>query len=367
MQSLIFAQTGEEESGVPILFMAFTGQDRTETEQLRSAMYTELEWIARSSGYTINQSRYAMKRPPSLNDLAAVDMILKPQYLINGIISRERNISVAEIELWNLENQSMLFSQAFEYQRLDEALFMVPFYVWSLYAILPVLEASAEEIEAIKLELEEARAEAEAAKNELEAFRTEIAAEGADSAETIGWKSRWFYLGLKGGISPRFYVFENNFFKDIGFAWEAALQAEFQFIRLPWGRQNMFFAVQGELLFTADQFSLTGTDSISTEKTLFSLMIPLLLKFNYKPGPFVLSPYGGMYYVHYFPSLSPIFGYSAGFKLGMKTWKRGGFFLDLRFSSDLGITNIDGTVPAAYRRTIPSISLGFELGLLDRN
>lgn len=366
IQSLIFAQTGEEESGVPILFMAFTGPDRAEAEQLGAAMRTELEWISRDSGYTISQSRYTMKRPPSFNGLAAVDMILNPQYLISGIISREGNVLVAEIELWNLESQSLLFSQAFEYRQIGDALSMVPYYAWSLYAILPVLETSSEKIEAISKELEEARAE-------LEAFRAERAATGAenyfsatDAAETSAWKNRWLYLGLKGGISPRFYTFESVLFKDLGFAWEAGLQAEFQFFRLPWGGQNMFLAMQGEILFTMDQFSLTDTDNVTVGKTLFSLMMPLFLKFSYKPGPFVLSPYGGMYYIQYFPTLSPVFGYSAGLKLGMKAWKRGVFFLDLRFSNDMSTTAIDGTVPVSYRRTIPSISLGYEMGLLDR-
>jgi hypothetical protein len=370
---LVFAQTEAGDGSVPVLFAAFTAQDREEANQLASAMQAELEWISRASGYSIHQSRYAMKRPPSLDGLAAVDRILNPQYIINGIITEEGNVSVAEIELWNIESQSLLFSQAFEFRQIDDALSMVPYYAWSLYAILPVLENSANEIEAIRAELEAARAEAEAAKARAEALSAGSAATGTEAyfsgtaaSETSIWKNRWLYIGVRGGVSPRFYFFESDFPNELGFTWEAGLQVEFQFLRLPWGGRTMFFAIQGEALFTMDKFSLSEAGENAAEKTLFSLMTPVLLKFNYKPGPFVLSPYGGMYYIQYFPAASPVLGYSAGFKLGMKAWKRGTFFIDLRFSNDIDSTEIEGDFPVKYRRTIPSISLGYEIGLLNR-
>jgi hypothetical protein len=330
-----------------------------------------------------------LRTPPALNRLSSADRAQYPKYLVNGIITQEGEVSVAEVSLWNLEGPALLFSQAFEYRRLDEALSMIPFFTWSLYAILPVLETSTEELKAAKAEAEAAKAEAETARVEAETAKAALENTGdmasCDNAATKAWKSRWIYLGLRGGISPRFYIFEADFPKELGFTWEAALQAEFQFLRFPWGRRNVFLALQGEAFFTVDKFSLSDANDNILEKAFVSLMMPLFLKLNYKPGPFALSLYGGMYYIWYLsvndsseepvqpalrrsenPVLSDSMGYSAGFKFGVKAGKRGTIFFDLRYSSDIGVTEIGGPSPMSYRRYIPSLSLGYELGLFNR-
>jgi hypothetical protein len=362
--------------------MTFSGANVEDAAQLGSAMRTELEWISRTSGYTVKQSRTTLRTPPALNRLSSADRAQNPKYLVNGVITREGGVSVVEVSLWNLEGPALLFSQAFEYRQLDEALSTIPFFTWSLYAILPVLETPAEELNAAKAEAEAAKAEAETAKAALENAGN---MESFDNAAIKAWKSRWIYLGLRGGISPRFYIFEADFPKELGFTWEAALQAEFQFLRFPWGQRNVFLALQGEALFTVDRFSFSDANDNMSEKIFFSLMAPLLLKLNYKPGPFALSLYGGMYYIWYPPvdssgeeTVQPTLrkgentgfrdslGYSAGFKFGVKAGKRGTFFFDLRYSSDIGVTEIGGPSPLSYRRYIPSLSLGYELGLFNR-
>jgi hypothetical protein len=121
------------------------------------------------------------------------------------------------------------------------------------------------------------------------------------------------------------------------------------------------------------------------ENIIPSIMAPLLLKVNYKPGPFALSLYGGMYYIGYIPvsadaeagqpairggdppSFLDFLGYSMGFKFGVKAGKRGTIFFDLRYSSDLGVTEIrDLASSAGYRRNGLSLALGYELGLFNR-
>jgi hypothetical protein len=379
IQALVFAQTGEEENSIPILFMAFSGPNAADAEQLGSAMRTELEWISRASGYTVKQSKNTLRSPPSMNGLSVADQAQHPKYLVNGIITREGEDSVVDISLWNLEGPALLFSQAFDYRRLDEALSMMPFYTWSLYAILPVLETPSGELQTVRAEAdaEAARAEADAARIEAE-----TAGPGIDNATTTAWKSRWIYLGLKGGISPRFYIFEADFPKDLVFTWEVGLLAEFQFLRFPWGRRNVFLALQGEGILTVDKFNLLDTDDNVTENIFFSIMMPLFLKLNYKPGPFALSLYGGMYHIWYLPAKSSgeetvqpklrtnsffdSLGYSAGFKFGVKAGKRGTFFFDLRYSSDRDVTEVESVTPISYQRYTPSITLGYELGLFNR-
>ncbi|MDR0388375.1 MAG: hypothetical protein LBH57_10110 [Treponema sp.] len=383
------AQTEETEDSVPILFMTFSGANTEEAARLGSAMRTELEWISRTSGYTVKQSKSTLRTQPAISKLSSADRAHNPQYLVNGIITREGGVSVAEVSLWNLEGPALLFSQALEYRRLDEALANMPFFTWSLYSILPVPETPVEKLQAARAEAEAAKAEAEIARAEAESAKAALENGGggaaSDNAATRAWKSRWVYLGLRGGISPRFYVFEVDFPKELGFTWEAALQGEFQFLRFPWGRRSVFLALQGEALFTVDKFSIPNMNGTVSEEAFVSLMAPLLLKLNYKPGPFTLSLYGGVYYIWYLsannaaedairpamrpgenPGLLDSLGYSAGFKFGVKAGKRGTFFFDLRYSSDIGVTEIGGSAPMSYRRYIPSLSLGYEVGLFNR-
>jgi hypothetical protein len=361
---------------------------------------------------------------PVFDELSSADQAQNPEYLVNGMITREGEVSIVEVILWNMEGPAEVYSNGFEYRQMDEALSSIPFFTWSMAQLLPVLETS--ELKAARAEAEAARAEAEAAKAETEAARVEAEAAKAeveavkakaetaeveveaakaaqenagdmmsfDNAATRDWKSRWIYLGLRGGISPRLYAFEGDLLTELGFTWETALQAEFQFLRFPWGQRNVFLALQGEGILTMDKFSLPDADGNISEKAFFSLMAPLLLKVNYRPGPFALSLYGGVYYIWYLPvndsgeeaiqpalreGINPGFpdffdslgildslGYSAGFKFGVKVGKRGTIFLDLRYSSDIGITEIGGPSPVSYRRHVPSLSLGYELGLFNR-
>jgi hypothetical protein len=372
IQGLLFAQTGEgeREGSIPILFMSFSGIDRAEADQLGAAMYAELAWISRTSGYEVQQSLNTAETPYSVPNLSPEDQAVNPKYLVNGEIVLEGNISVVDVMLWDMEGSALLFSQTFDYRRLDDALTMIPFFTWSLYAILPVIDAAAE-LEAVKAELEALKAKMDTAQAESETddgYSTLM-----DSDEIRAWKSRWLYLGIKGGLSSRFYTFENgDILSDFRLTWEAALHAEFQFLRFPWGSRNVFLGLQGEAWVASDQFSLPDADNSSTGKNIFSLGIPLFLKVNFKPGPFTLSLYGGMYFVHYLldadvsAEIPPLLGYSGGFKFGIKAGKRGVFFFDLRYSADIGITKIDGYFPLSYRRYLPSLSLGYEFGLFNR-
>lgn len=369
IQAFASAQTIRGEDAVSVLFMTFSGVNTADAAQLGSAMYMELEWISRTSGYTIRQSTNTLKTPPVRERLSAADRMWNPKYLINGVISQEGEISVVDVSLWTLEDPpALIFSEIFDYRRLDDALSMVPFYSWSLYSVLPVLDTVPEMLKEAGAEENTAVVKDSPAVTGSSKEEEEIPAVSVDVAAQT-WQSRWLYLGLRAGISPRFYNFEFDLPKDLGFTWEAAFQAEFQFLRVPWGQRNVFLGMQGEAIFTVDTFNLPDVEGNASDMALLSIMAPLLVKLNYKPGPFALSLYGGMYYLWYLSSSaenSTPWGYSMGFKFGVKAGKRGTAFFDLRYSTDLGLTAIESSLPVSYRRYISSLALGYEIGLFDR-
>jgi hypothetical protein len=378
---------------IPVLFMSFTGGNRAEADQLGEAMRSELEWISRASPYKVETSLDTVQAPPALNRLSPADRAVNPKYLINGIITLDGADSQVEITLWDLEGPALLFSQALGYRTVDDALSMVPFFMWSLFAILPT------DFPKNEAELADAASAADAAEAGddpdakltgdgpvEEAAGDEPPAPVNDEQEL--WRGRWLYLGLRGGVSPRFYDFQEAS-REFALAYEAAFHAEWQFLLFPFKRFFMSLGLQAEAALTMDTLALEAGDGTAADLTAFSLLAPLLLKFNFKPGPFVLSPFGGMYYAHYLPltlpapfpdSVTPQFrddegflgrlGYTAGFKFGVKAGKRGTFFLDLRYNGDLGVTeaarNSGGDPVVSFRRMMPTASLGWELGLFNR-
>jgi hypothetical protein len=375
--ALIPAVGYAQEAPIPVLFMSFTGENRAEADQLGEAMRSEFEWISRASPYKTVSSMDTVRTPPALSRLSPVDRALNPEYLVNGIITRDGADTQVEITLWNLETSALLFSQALGYRMVDDALSMVPFFIWSLFAILPV------EFPEKEAELAEA-GDAPDAELTGDDPAEEAAGDGsavpADDEREI-WRNRWLYLGLRGGVSPRLYGLQEDASINFALAYEAAFHAECQFFRFSFLPFFMSLGVQVEAVLTMDRLALDASNGTSTDLTAFSLLAPLLFKVNFKPGPFVLSPFGGMYYAHYLPlalldAVAPQFrddegflgrfGYTAGFKFGIKTGKWGTAFLDLRYNGDLGVTETTNYPVVSYRRMMPTVSLGWELGLLDR-
>jgi hypothetical protein len=109
-----------------------------------------------------------------------------------------------------------------------------------------------------------------------------------------------------------------------------------------------------------------------------SLVIPAVVRANFKPGLIVLAPYCGIYYTAPVfkdwagnmetegPPLGVIAGFSVGRKLGP-----GILTLDLNYGLDMGNTrvtrkdsNYEGEVK--YWRHRLSITAGYDFGFLDR-
>jgi hypothetical protein len=127
--------------------MTFRGDNEEEAQKLGAAMQTNLAYTLQGSGYVLAPSSHTLTAPsPALNLLSKEDQAKNPRYLINGVLSRKDEVTVADITLWDLkaEPPALFFSQTFGYERFEEVLTIIPFYSSSL--ILPLLETALEEL-----------------------------------------------------------------------------------------------------------------------------------------------------------------------------------------------------------------------------
>jgi hypothetical protein len=194
---------------------------------------------------------------------------------------------------------------------------------------------------------------------------------------------RWLYLGLRIGPSVRIYTPEEDIPYTGGdtaaFSMDMALQASL--LALP------YLSIQAEVVWSWDDLSLReytpgpnpGTYvNSSREFTSFSFRFPLLLRLNFYPGMFRVSPFFGFYCIAPLGKLtvdddqgrrkeswktSPPVGLTGGISVGRKTGP-GILFADLRWDIDLGELELGGD--RVYRRSMISLSLGYEFGFFSK-
>jgi hypothetical protein len=211
---------------------------------------------------------------------------------------------------------------------------------------------------------------------------------GAEDAEperieedNAAYYRHWLYLGGRFGPSLRFYTPSGDTAYTGGDALSPSADIALQFSLqvLP------FLSVQGETVFTWDRAAVWAyrksgieTDSYTQNYTGFSLQFPLVVKLHFYPGKFRVSPFFGAYYLvplgelknsnsldneerSFSYDISPPFGLLGGlngaFKLGP-----GLIFAELRYASDLGEPEPGDGEIRAYRRSMVSLTLGYELG-----
>jgi hypothetical protein len=194
----------------------------------------------------------------------------------------------------------------------------------------------------------------------------------------------FFVLGLRLGPSQRWYTDPDE---DSPGAWalnlEGGVSGAF--------RLNSLLAFQAEILFSADTLVYRGLDAgpganvytLANEKyTGFSLMFPLLLRVNLRPGPFKISPLAGVYATvplgqsqykrstgedsSYDWSLPVPLGFTGGVEAAFN-WGPGAIFGGLRYAGDFSNINIDNDEDTTFRRNMFSFSLGYEFGFFDKN
>jgi hypothetical protein len=216
---------------------------------------------------------------------------------------------------------------------------------------------------------------------------------GAEEPETeepgdlARYQGHWLYLGARLGPSLRFYTPSGDTpytgGDARGFSLDAALYAALQIIpRL---------SVQGEVIFTWDRASswdyiggptARNIDRYAREYSSFSLSFPLTVSWDFYPGRFRLSPFGGLYFFlplgkmkiasslagteeslayRVSPPLGLLGGLAAGLKLGP-----GMLVADLRYAIDLGAPEVRDRDMDTYRRSMISFSLGYEWAFFTR-
>jgi hypothetical protein len=208
--------------------------------------------------------------------------------------------------------------------------------------------------------------------------------QGAASPEAGGLGAHWLYLGLRTGPSFRFYTPAKDTPYTGGDTFAPSLDIAFQAnVRvLP------FLSVQGEMLFTWDNASCWAyyrrgtyeTERYTRDYTSFSLQFPFTVQVNLYPGKFRVSPFAGIYLLaplgdlratnsrdsdeqRYSYVYSPPLGLVGGLNIALKMGS-GLLFGDLRYAADLGEAKPDQGEIRQYRRSMVSLTLGYEWALL---
>ncbi|MDR1617503.1 MAG: hypothetical protein LBS06_00460, partial [Treponema sp.] len=207
---------------------------------------------------------------------------------------------------------------------------------------------------------------------------------GAVPEEDIN--DKWLRLGLRLGPSLRFYTPSDDTPYTGGDTYavsmDLALQANLRLLS--------FLSIQAEAIFTWDNASFwayhTGTDrlrhSYTNDYTAFSLQFPLLVKFDFYPGKFKISPFFGGYYLAPLGNLkasdslnggnrslswrvTPPLGLLAGLS-GTRKMGPGAIIADLRYAADLGVLEAGNGGIEEFRRGTISLTVGYEMGFFTR-
>ena len=174
------------------------------------------------------------------------------------------------------------------------------------------------------------------------------------------WQNNWLYFGINAFWTPRLYIGTEQASHLINFGGGLSLEWHF----LP------FMTVESGAEFVSDWVSVSDGTDVDFRDLLIE--IPILLKLVFKPSEyFTLEPYGG---VHYNLSLlditiPPMFSWTGGFKLNVKTPRASIIYLDPRFSMDMGdsFLNTTSNIPLKqYKRYIMHFGIGCKFGFFPK-
>jgi TolB-like protein len=204
------------------------------------------------------------------------------------------------------------------------------------------------------------------------------------------WKNKRFYAGIRPGFSVHFYNIEDGEYHNgsvnNGVSFDIAAQFAVQ--------MHPLFALQLELIGTADSASISDTKAVADEAGNFlynyesaygfnyqSMIIPVLAKFTLRPDIFSLALFGGAFFsiplgsINYSDSYldqdekrtaTPNPGWVAGVNAGIKLGP-GVIFLDMRYMGDFTATKVQGGGRTAelFKRSMTAFSIGYEIGFIN--
>jgi hypothetical protein len=210
------------------------------------------------------------------------------------------------------------------------------------------------------------------------------AEEPEDSGTAVpekGLDTDWLYLGLRTGPSLRFYTPSNDTRFTGGDTYavsmDLALAASVQVLS--------FLSIQAEMVFTWDNASLwayQGESRYTKDYTAFSLRFPLMVKFDFYPARFRISPFLGMYLLAPLGKLkasnslnseqqtlsykvSPPVGFLGGLGGALK-FGPGAIIADLRYAADLGDLEATEGQIREFKRSMLSLTVGYEFGFFSK-
>jgi hypothetical protein len=249
-------------------------------------------------------------------------------------------------------NERELASTALAYNAVEDTYETLPYFIWSLFVNAP---------------LPQRRTETAVAETPVRVGRVRSLGRYAtpeEIEEAQEWKHRLLFLNARAGLSSRFYLAGNDSPDAPSasiFTFDVGLEPELQFFD--------FFALQLGLNFSLDRAEYQRSPSNRTPVPYATsvLSIPLMAKYIFNPSPqATLGPYLGAYAI--FPLMGaaspPPFGLLAGLDASVDT-ALGALLFDLRYSVDLGVTNVSDR-SVAYRRMFLTLSVGYKFGFIKR-
>jgi len=192
--------------------------------------------------------------------------------------------------------------------------------------------------------------------------------------------NRWLYFGLRAGGNVQIFdpqlsqTFGNADYLDFNLR-NASLAAHlhFQFLNFRLDPRYLFLGLQVEGIATHD-----------FNNDAFSLVLPAMLRFTLRRGTSSFSLLGGAYVLMPLPpflgdesqitflpedGIGPFagLGWTAGFGMGNRVGP-GNLFLEIRWSHDMFTNRIEWGEGggADFRRSVVSVSLGYEFGFFRR-
>jgi hypothetical protein len=368
------AQTSPADPLTEVAVMAFAGEDTALNATLRDAAVREIQGLGKYNPRPVAGEEYpgGLGFPP--DGSPAPEYVGTSKYALTGQFYIDPGgVGHFQLWLWKSGDGSLVYTDEMVAGNTNEALNYMPAMVSWIFSHIP---------------------EEDGDSRVYEAADTTGYTPGPQYDAQNDILNRWLYAGLRGGGSFRFYTLP-EFTKDYpsdtpnAFSYEISFQFAFRF--LP------FMSIQAEAVFTQDRANFQGAGYYNepggiswhifyTDRyTSTSLLFPLTVKFPLVLDPYIISPFGGIYWAlplgkmtldsnianrktgEFDYDLTGRFGITAGVDLGMRLGP-GILFLDARYGSDFGETliQIDDGTTIRYKRAMLSISIGYELALMSK-
>jgi hypothetical protein len=287
------------------------------------------------------------------------DDILEADYALSCSITdaEEEGGRLLTCSLLDAKNEREITSTALLYSTIEETYNMLPYMVWSLLSSAPLKQREPEK-EIVEIEKTPVYFDARGGGG----GGGGAARFPADAGPPDAWKRRWVFLNARAGLSSRYYLGSGDSTPTASIlTFDGGVESELHLFK--------FLALQLGVNFALDQAEYRRSPSNPTPMVYATsvLSVPLMVKAVFNPSPLTtLGPYLGAHWTTPLlgPARPPPFGLLGGLDLSVKAGP-GVLFFDLRYSLDLGATDVVDS-PISYRRMFITLSAGYKLGFAGR-